>query len=303
MEFKIQSEVIEVQNTAPAQAIDWGVSIVQAPQVWSITKGEGVKVAVLDTGVDMNHPDLVANIKTGKNFTTSDPNDYMDRQGHGSHCAGIIAGVDNNFGVVGVAPKAELYIGKVLADNGAGSIQSIVEGIDWAISQGVNIISMSLGCEVDPGPALHQAIQRAHAAGIIIVSASGNENNHVGWPAVYEEVIAVGAIDQSFGRAGFSNFGRELDVAAPGVDILSTYLNGGYARLSGTSMATPMVAGVIALLVSFTRKVGLQATPDAIMNMISQRSVDLGNTGLDEMFGNGLINIYKLIRGNRQSLR
>ena len=303
MEFKIQSEVLEVLSTSPKQVIDWGVSLVQAPQMWSMSKGEGVKVAVLDTGVDKNHPDLYPNIKKGMNFTSSNTSDFGDRQGHGTHCAGIIAACDNLVGVVGVAPRAQLYIGKVLGDNGQGGIPAIVKGIDWAISEKVDVISMSLGTSADPGPALHDAIKRAHAAGIVIVAATGNENTHVGWPAVYDEVIAVAAVDQTFGRADFSNFGDETDVAAPGVDILSTYPTNAYAKLSGTSMATPMVAGVAALVIAFCRKMGVVATPDKIVQMIGERSVDMGDAGRDDMFGNGLINVFRMIKGNNDGLR
>lgn len=301
MEFKIQSDVLEVQDTSPKQVIDWGVSLVQAPQMWSVTKGEGIKIAVLDTGIDFNHPDLAPNYKKGMNFTTSNVTDVMDRQGHGTHCAGIIAGCDNSIGIVGVAPRAELYVGKVLGDDGSGSIDSIVRGIDWAISEQVDVISMSLGCSVDPGPALHDAIKRAREAGIVIVAATGNENTHVGWPAAYEEVIAVGAVDQTLGRAGFSNFGNETDIAAPGVDIFSTYPVSRYAKLSGTSMATPMVAGVIGLIHAYCRSVGQKATPEQIMQLIRERSVDLGTNGVDDMFGNGLVNVYKLVKGNNAS--
>lgn len=303
MEFRIQSEVIEVQNTKPEQKVDWGISLVQAPALWHLTKGEGIKVAVLDTGVDYRHPDLSSNFKMGVNFTTNNPDDVMDRQGHGTHCAGVIAGCDNDFGIVGVAPQAHIYAGKVLGDNGSGSIQGIINGIEWAIRQEVDIISMSLGCSVDPGPTLHDAIKRARAAGIVIVAASGNESTHCGWPAAYDEVIAVGALDQAFGKAGFSNFGKELDVIAPGVNILSTYLNSTYAKLSGTSMATPMVAGVVALIQSFCRKQGVKATPDKIVQLITERSVDLGDAGHDDNFGNGLINVYKLVANNNNNPR
>ncbi|MEK1828916.1 S8 family peptidase [Priestia megaterium] len=296
MEATIKSEVLEVQSISSHQLVDWGVNIVQAPQIWSETQGEGIKVAILDTGIDPNHPDLVPNIKNAINFTTTNTSDFIDRQGHGSHCAGIIAACDNDFGVVGVAPKAELYIAKVLGDNGSGSIQAIVDGVNWAIEQGVDIISMSLGCSEDPGYAFHDAFRRAHEAGIVIVAASGNENTHVGWPAVYEETIAVGAMDQAFNRAAFSNFGNELDIIAPGVDIISTYKNGSYARLSGTSMATPIVSGVVALVEAYHRNHGVKLTPDQIMQLIHDHSVDLGDKGQDESFGNGLINVFKLIK-------
>lgn len=220
-----------------------------------------------------------------------------------THCAGVIAGVDNDFGVVGVAPNAKLYNVKVLGDDGSGSIQGIIKGIDWCIAEQVDIISMSLGSSQDPGASLQNAMKRARAAGIIIVAASGNENTHCGWPAAYPEVIAVGAVDQSFGRAGFSNFGEELDIAAPGVDILSTYPGNRYAKLSGTSMATPMVAGVIALVQHYCRQMDVQATPEKIVQMITERSIDMGTEGHDHKFGNGLVNVYRMLKGNNDGLR
>lgn len=250
--------------------------------------------------LDINHPDLKPNLKMGMNFTSSIASEFGDRNGHGTHCAGIIAGCDNDTGVVGIAPQAELYVAKVLGDDGSGTINGIINGIDWAISQKVDIISMSLGASVNPGAAFHSAMKRARAAGIVIVAASGNENSHVSWPAAYDKVIVVGAVDQTLGRAGFSNFGKELDIDAPGVDTYSTYPINKYAKFSGTSMATPMVSGVVALVQAYTSKTGVKATPEVIMNMIKQRSVDLGDMG-DAMFGNGLVNIYKLIKG--QSLR
>jgi len=296
--FGIYTDVAEIASQGVNQVIDWGVHIVQAPSIWHATKGEGMKIAVLDTGADLTHPDLVGNIKAYANFTTSNAQDATDRQGHGSHCAGVIAAVDNQQGIIGIAPSAELYIAKVLGDDGSGGMDSISRGIDWAIAQGVDIISMSLGCSADPGPQLHDAIKRARAAGVVIVAASGNESTSCGWPAAYDEVIAVGAVDQALDKASFSNFSKEVDIAAPGVNILSTYMNGGYAKLSGTSMATPIVAGVIALIQSFARRNGIKATPDMIISMINQRSVDLGTDGHDDNFGNGLINVFKLVKNN-----
>lgn len=303
MEFRIQSEVLEIKQSAPHQVIDWGVSLVQSPQMWALTRGGGIKIAIMDTGVDFEHPDLAPNFVKGVNFTTSDANDHMDRQGHGSHCAGVAAGCDNDFGVVGVAPAASLYSIKVLGDNGSGSIQAIIKGIDWAIAEGIDILSMSLGASQDPGAPLHDAIKRARAAGIILIAASGNENTHIGWPAAYDEVISVGAIDQGFNRASFSNFGDSLDVVAPGVDILSTYPGNRYARLSGTSMATPIVTGIVALVQAYARKSGFKATPDKIVELIAQGSVDMGETGHDDKFGNGLVNVYRLLAQHNANLK
>jgi subtilisin len=296
MEAKVLDFTVkEVVPERPFEVVDWGVQMVNAPKIWAETRGEGVKVAVLDTGVDTSHPDLMANIKAGMNFTGGNEADYFDRQGHGSHCAGIIAGVDNEQGVVGVAPKAELYIAKVLGDNGSGSIQGICEGVMWAVMNKVDIISMSLGCTEDPGPMLQQAIKYAYDNGVVVVAAAGNEASHVGWPAVYEETIAVGAIDDRRSIAGFSNFGTQVDVAAPGVDILSTYPVGKYARLSGTSMATPVVAGTIALMIAHFRKQGITHTPASIMELLRTRSQDGGAIGRDNFFGDGIVDVDKLI--------
>lgn len=297
LDIHIQAEALDIQATRPQETIDWGVSLVQAPQVWTQTRGEGIKILVLDTGIDYRHPDITPNFKGGINFTNSRATDYMDRNGHGTHCSGIIAGADRNYlGIVGVAPGAHLYAGKVLNDNGSGSFDWLIRGLDFAVEKKMDIVSMSLGADFDPGEEVHAAIKRARDAGIILVAASGNEAGHVNWPAAYDEVIAVGAIDQAFDAADFSNFGEAVDVAAPGVDIYSSYPNKRYAKLSGTSMATPMVTGVIALLQAYARKKGIQAGPDRIIEMIKNRSVDVGDQGKDHLFGNGIINIYKLIK-------
>jgi subtilisin family serine protease len=295
MQFQIYASEPQFVTKDASQTIDWGVNVVQAPMLWGTVKGEGLKVAILDTGVDRNHPDLVANIKGGINFTTADRDDWQDRQGHGTHCAGIIGAVDNGIGVIGVAPAVELYAVKVLGDNGSGGFEAIVQGLDWCIANGIDIASMSLGASGDPGTDLHDAIKRARAAGIIIVAASGNEATQCGWPAAYEECIAVGAVDAAFDKANFSNFGSEVDVAAPGVDIFSTYKDGQYAKLSGTSMATPIVSGCVAIVQCLCRKMGVKATPDKIVEMLSAKSVDLGTDGRDVNYGAGLINLYKLL--------
>lgn len=296
MKVKVQDfKVQEVVPERPFQVIDWGVNMVNAPKMWAKTKGEGVKVAILDTGIDVTHPDLSSNIQHGLNFTGGDPNDFMDGQGHGTHVAGIIAGVDNKQGIVGVAPQAELYIAKVLGDDGEGAIQAICEGIVYAVENKVDIISMSLGCTTNPGDMLYRAIKYAYDNDIVIVVASGNEAGHVDWPAAYDECIAVGAIDDRKNIAGFSNYGTQVDVVAPGVEILSTYPRGQYARLSGTSMAAPVVAGIIALLIAYLRKQGIPYSPASIMDMLHQHSVDGGAIGRDDFFGDGIVDAEKLI--------
>lgn len=296
MTFTTHSTVVKIEDSIPNQKVDWGVSLIQAPRFWKESRGEGVKVAVLDTGADKNHTDLKQNIVRGRNFTTSDPDAWDDVNGHGTHSLGVIGADDNDHGVIGVAPAAKLYVAKTLADDGNGSINWMIQAIDWCIEESVDIISMSLGSQRNPGDVFHDAIKRARAAGIIIVAAAGNANSHIAWPAAYEDVIAVGAIDSTFERADFSNYGNELAISAPGVDILSTYPVDRYARLSGTSMATPLVSGVIALVQSYARREGILATPEYIANVISNSAFDLGPDGHDMHYGNGLINLSRIVK-------
>jgi serine protease len=213
-------------NDAAAQLTPPGITLVHAPGVWPVRQGDGINVVVIDTGVDFNHPDLKDAYAGGFNTlnTTAPP---MDDNEHGTHCSGIIAAANNNIGVVGVAPKIHLWAVKVLDSTGSGTSDHIIQGIDWVISQkqklgGDWIMSLSLGSS--QSELLEKAaFQRASDAGIIAVAASGNDSGPVGYPAAYSTVIAVGAIDASTSTiADFSNFGPELKLVAPGVNVRST---------------------------------------------------------------------------------
>ena len=287
-------EDIEIVRDLRKQVIDWGVSAVHAQDAWKETKGESVKVVIIDTGVDTNHPDLAENIKFTYN-TMNDTDNVYDDNGHGTHVAGIIAGVDNDFGIVGIAPKVDLYILKAMGANGSGTIVSIVKAVYIAISQGVDIISMSLGVCKEPDSRLHDALKVAHEQGIIIVAASGNEAHDCDYPAKYEECIAVGAVDSDFEVADFSNTGVELDIVAPGVDILSTYPGGVYARLSGTSMATPIVSGVIALYISHCKVRGIHYSFETVLEKLGTAK-DLGTAGQDPVYGKGLVDALTILQ-------
>lgn len=303
--FRIQSELLAIQSAPPQQVIDWGVNLVQAPQVWSETRGEEVKVLILDSGLDYRHPDIAKNFRAGRNFTTRNKADYMDRLGHGTHCAGIIAGVDNDIGIVGVAPAADIYVGKIVNDNGAGALDWMMKGIEYGIEQQVDIITISIGSKVDPGEKLYNLIKLAREKGIILVAAAGNDAGEVNWPARYEEVIAVGAIDQALEQAEFSNYGDTVNITAPGVDILSTYLGKKYAKLSGTSMATPIVAGVIALLLSSARKKNTSLDLPDILTLIKEKSIHTqaaADNRSEHGFGNGIINVFKLLKKHNKGL-
>ena len=252
-DFRTDEEALESAAGAASsrERINWGQRLLEIPSAWTASRGKGIRVAILDTGADLDHPDLKVAIVAERDFSGS--GSAEDGDGHGTHCAGIIGARRNGVGLVGVAPECELLIGKVLADDGRGSYDWIANGIDWAVSAKADIISMSLGGSATT-PELHRAIHDALAAGATVICAAGNDGsfgvNTIGYPGRYGSVLTVAAHDPNGNRAGFSSRGGEVDFMAPGTDIWSTYRNGGYATLSGTSMATPFVAGLAALILS-----------------------------------------------------
>ncbi len=289
--------------------LDWGVDDVDAEQVWGGAEdavdvvqgnpdGSGVKVAILDTGIDYTHPDLDDVYAGGHDFVDDD-NDPKDENGHGTHCAGIVAAEDNGEGVIGVAPHASIYAVRVLDAYGSGYTSDIIAGIDWAIDNGMDVISMSLGGG-SYDSAFNDAVNRAYNAGIVVVAASGNDGkNQISYPAAYDNAIAVGAIDKDHQLASFSNYGPEQEVVAPGVDIYSTMptysvtltswwygYSKNYDTMSGTSMACPMVAGVVALILSANHDL----TPAQVRDILHTTSTDLGPSGWDERYGYGEVN-------------
>lgn len=289
-----QSKVLRVVSPNNREVIDWGLKRINAEHAWKKTKGKGVKVAVLDTGVDPKHPDIIQNLRGTINLSDS-RHGVVDQNGHGSHVTGIIGAVDNEIGMIGVAPEVELYVAKVLGDNGNGGIQNIIKGIRWAMAQNVDVINLSLGTQSQPTAELHETIKEATMRGVVIVAAAGNENSTVGWPARYPETICVAASDQQDGRASFSNKGIENVITAPGVDILSTYKNGAYAELSGTSMACPIIAGAVALYIAHIKETEYRRpTTKEVYHAITKAVDDVGTAGHDADFGMGIINLAKL---------
>ncbi|MBT2728379.1 S8 family peptidase [Bacillus sp. ISL-75] len=259
--FKVES----FQNMV--NEIPWGVQQLQAPEIWANgEKGKGVIIAICDTGIDRNHPDLSGQIIGGRNFTNEgSADDFTDNNSHGTHVAGIIAASANESGVVGVAPEAKLLICKVLNREGSGDYSSIINGIRWATNwrgpngEKVRIINMSLGGPYND-PNMYKAILEAVAAGILIVVASGNEGDanpntyEYGYPALYNECITVAACDENKKLAYFSNEHLQVDAIAAGVNVVSTYPPSRYATLSGTSMATPHISGALALVINIGEK-------------------------------------------------
>ncbi|WP_367362673.1 S8 family peptidase [Mesotoga sp.] len=221
---------------------------------WVTSTGVGVKVAILDTGIDPSHPDLAGRVAQGIDFTGIGSS--FDDNGHGTHVSGTVAAIySNNSGVYGVAPSASLYAVKVLDSTGSGYLDWIIAGIQWAIVSDIDIINMSLGTPSDV-QSLEDACNAAFADGILIVAAAGNSGNKPGnrdtveYPGGYASVIAAAASDSNDLRVSFSSTGPDVELIAPGVSILSSIPGDGYAYYSGTSMASPHVAGVAALVLA-----------------------------------------------------
>jgi len=278
----------------------WGMTKIEAPAAWDITTGSGsVTIAIVDTGADLFHPDLSGKLVSGYDFVNND-NNPQDDHGHGTHVAGIAAARTNNdAGVAGLSWGAKIMPVKALDDYGKGGSEDVAEGIIYAANNGADIINLSLGGAASP-PVLKDAVEYAHDLGCIVVAATGNNNSSISYPARYAEVIAVAATDSNDQRASFSNYGPEVDVAAPGVSIRSTYWWGGstYEWLNGTSQASPHVAGLAALIWSVNP--GLSNTQ--VESIIKQTADDLGAVGRDNYYGFGRINTRRALEATAPSL-
>lgn len=273
------------------QVLPWGVDRVDADNVWATSTADNIKVAVIDTGIDLDHPDLATNVKGGVNtiysWRTAD-----DDNGHGSHVAGIIAAMNNSAGVIGVGYDIDLYAVKVLSSNGSGYVSDIIEGIQWSINNNMDVINMSLGTTSDV-QSFHDAVIAAKNAGITVVSAAGNSgpsDNTVIYPAKYPESIAVSATNSSDGQPSWSSRGPEIDLAAPGNSVYSTYRGGSYATLSGTSMATPHVAGAAAMVLA--THPGF--TPSQIQSHLQSNTEWLSGLSPNQQ-GSGLVDVEKSV--------
>lgn len=266
----------------------WGLKKARFPGAWDDARGKGAKIAIVDSGIYARHPDL-GKISAQRDFVRDDAV-ADDREGHGTVMAGVAAALTNNGkGISGGCPACRLLVAKVVNGRGVAYDSEIVRGIDWSMDHGADVVNLSLG-----GPAqssvLKRAVNKARRRGAVVVAAAGNERtSRRSYPAAYSTVIAVSATTRSDNLASFSNRGDWVDVAAPGVDILSTRASGGYGRESGTSVAAPFVSALAGLLASE----GM--SPSRIRNRIEGTATDLGPRGDDRNYGHGRIDAARAI--------
>lgn len=265
---------------------EWNYDMIEAPEAWDTTPGSSnTKIAVLDTGIDSDHPNLEDFVDTslGKSFVGGDTEDGA---GHGTHVSGTIASYGD---VSGVMEEATLIPVKVLDDDGNGSMYNIQQGITHAADEDADVINMSLGGGGYDN-AMEEAIETANDQGTIVVAASGNDGEQdVSYPAAYNNTVAVGSVTSDKSRSSFSNYGEELDVMAPGSDIYSTTLDGDYETMSGTSMATPHVVGVMGLI----RSADADVSVDDATSILKETAEDAGS---DQEYGHGIVDANEAVQ-------
>lgn len=286
---------IDISMVFEVGRMEWGPRLMENTP-WGISRinltgvnrtGRGVKVGVLDTGVDSGHPDIGRNVR-GAMDAIGGSASARDDNGHGTHVSGTIAALKNGIGVVGVAPDASVYSVKVLDSRGSGKLSNLVHGMEWCVSQQIKVVNLSLSASKE-NQTFRDVVQAARRAGITMVCAAGNSGpgpNTVGYPARYIETIAVAAVDERDSVPNFSSRGREIAVSAPGVDVLSTWPGRRYRKSSGTSMAAPHVTGAVALLLEADPAL----TPSEVKSILQSTSVPVAGAGPDEQ-GAGVVDV------------
>ena len=282
--------LVNAQDTIPNDP-DWenqyNLKAIHAPQGWDLDRGSSFStIAIIDSGLDLTHPDLMSKLVAGYDFVDND-DIAQDEYGHGTHVAGIAAAVSNNAqGIAGVSWGAKLMPVRVINEYGSGTALNVANGIIWAVDHSAQVINLSLGGQ-NPSKAMKDAVDYAITKGVIVVAATGNYgSNSILYPARFDGVIAVGATDEFNNHADFSNTGAEIDLVAPGVNIYSLGIGNNYFYDTGTSMSTPHVAGLAAILV------GLPGNSSALVeSQMKNSALDLGKQGWDSQYGSGLIQI------------
>lgn len=289
--LKLNSEILLIEDEQrvekSGQMVEWGVKAIQSQKAWNNHyTGKNVKIAIMDSGISPHEDLKIAGGKSFVSYTAS----YRDDSGHGTHVAGIVGAQNNGLGIVGVAPDARLYALKVLDKNGQGYLSDMISAIDWAITNHMDILNLSLG-SMEPSYVLERALTKAYQSGMLVVAAGGNEGtsagngDNVAYPAKYPAVIAVSAVDQNNVRGSFSATGNAIEFSAPGVGIVSTHLDNKYVSYSGTSMATAFVTGSLALL----KEMYPDLSASALREKLGRNALDVGASGKDPWYGLGLV--------------
>jgi thermitase len=294
----MQNEVNLPNDLLYQENYQWNLPVIGTEQGWDITRGnEEVAIAIVDTGVDLDHPDLKNRLVKGYNLL-NEGEEPDDDNGHGTHVAGIIASeTNNNEGTAGMTWFNKIMPVKAMGAKGYGTTFDIANGIVWAVDHGADVINLSLG-NYQPSKVLEEAVKYAYSKNVVMVSAAGNDgSNQPTYPSAYPEVLSVAAVDYEGRRASFSNFGEYIDIAAPGVYIPSTYFNKQYAALSGTSMAAPHVAGLAALI----KSANPELSNTQVIDIIKNSAIDLGEQGKDQDFGNGLIDVNSALKAAKSN--
>ncbi|UJF33637.1 S8 family peptidase [Paenibacillus hexagrammi] len=274
-----------------SQVIPWGVDQVGAPDVWSRSTGQRIRIGVIDTGIDYNHPDLRNSIARGVNLLNRNLLPFDDN-GHGTHIAGTIAAASRHNGIIGVAPRAIIHPVKAFDYNGSAYVSDIIAAIDWCVHNELDIINMSFGMKTY-NRSLEYAVLNAYYRGTIIIASTGNDGKRktIDYPARFPQVVAVGATTRTQKIAPFSNRGKQIDVYAPGERIYSAWLHGKYNELSGTSMATAHVSGVVALMLA----VKPTLRPQQIKNILRRSSISLSKRASSAGAQPGQINARRVL--------
>lgn len=287
--------VIQVKNNQQNEIIDYGIRMAGAPLEWNEVTGKGVRVGIIDTGIDLSHKDLVDNIADAVSFISPSP---QDDNGHGTHVAGIIGAKKNGFGVVGMAPDCSLYVAKAFDKHGNGEFDAIAGSLEWMIRNRVQVVNLSFSSE-EPSKGYEELLQRANNHGITLICAAGNEGsktkNTIGYPGKFPQTVAVTAISPNRKRTEFSSAGYESELCAAGVNIYSTYLGNSYASLSGTSMATPIISGAAALIqAKGIYRYRRFLSPKEIRFLLHMYAEDLSGKGWNPYYGYGLFSFGRL---------
>ena len=291
----IKVELDDTDFNDPMFKDQYALNKVQAQKAWDITQGgQDVVIGIIDTGVDLDHPDLKAKLLEGYNAIAPGTPPKDDAK-HGTHVAGIAAAIGNNsVGISGMAPKCKILPIKVLG-NGTGSIATIADGLVWAANHGADVVNMSLGTYTEE-QTLGEAVKYALSKNVVCVATMGNDNMEKRrFPAGFPGMIAVGSTDENDKKSTFSNFGSWITVSSPGTGILSTlptYMSpNGYGKLSGTSMAAPLVTGLTALIRSQSKNL----SPENTAKILKSSADDLGDSGFDNIYGAGRVNAFKAV--------